>query len=175
MIVIISGLTGSGKTTICKYLIEKLNLEYISGHEILEEIIKEKNIPKDKILEHMEKDKNIDLEVDKRILNKIKENCVVDSRTMPFLFKGNAIKIFLYVDKEERIKRVAKRENISLEESRIYVEKKDYSDIKRYLEIYGCDFTNPKYYDIIVNITNLDTDKSCNLVYELIKTFAKFK
>jgi cytidylate kinase len=97
---------------------------------------------------------------------------------MPFLIdeikdqlEDKIFKIFLFCDEDVRIKRISERNNVSLEESKKIVKSRDYSDIKRYLELYGKDFTNPKYYDLILNNTKMTPEEQNKILEKIIKLF----
>jgi len=181
MIIIISGLSGSGKSISCKYLAEKFEYKLISASAYCRNLMKENNLDIIEFTRFLEKNKNIDMEIDNYIKNEIlkyKKDLVVESRTMPFLIdeikdqlEDKIFKIFLFCDEDVRIKRISERNNVSLEEAKKIVKSRDYSDIKRYLELYGKDFTNPKYYDLILNNTKMTPEEQNKILEKIIKLF----
>jgi len=66
MIITISGKAGSGKSTVAKQLAKKLNLKHYSIGDIMRKLAKEKNISLNELSKLAEKDKTIDLTLDKK-------------------------------------------------------------------------------------------------------------
>ena len=106
MIVTISGVAGSGKTTIAKLLAKQLNLDHYSSGDLMRKLAKEKNISLLKLSKIAEKDKSIDKELDQRQiqLGKTKDNFVIDGRLSALFIPNAKYKIFLDCNDDVRAK-----------------------------------------------------------------------
>ena len=180
--IIICSLPGTGKTTLAKILSKKYNLKFYDGGDILKETAKDlgynigsKNFwdTKDgmKFLDQRKKDPNFDLKVDKKWIEILdKGNCVGTSWTMPWLYKGKCIKIWLSASIETRAKRICKRDRIDFEKAKEILIKRDKENKELYFKLYrikfGEDFSP---FDVIIN---LEKDVDEELLKELDKTIA---
>ena len=111
MIITISGTPGSGKSTVAKILVEKLNLERIYVGGIRRDLAKSKNMTLEELnqyaLNHPETDVDVDKEAAKlaKELNKSNRDVIVEGRVQ-FHFIPESIKIYIKVDLEEGARRI---------------------------------------------------------------------
>jgi len=156
IVICISGLAGSGKSTAAKKLADKYQLKYYSGGEALKALAvaegyrstqqgfweREEGM---RFLEERNKDLKLDEKVDKELL-KFAEmgNVVLDSWTMPWLLK-KGFKIWLDASVEKRAERVAQRDEITVKEARQALRMKEARTWSIYWKLYkfklGEDFT----------------------------------
>ncbi len=152
MIVTISGLIGSGKTTVAKAIAKRFNLRHVSAGEAFRELAKERGLSLLEFSKLAERDKNIDIELDKKIVELAKAgNVVVDGRLSGWLIKDADLRVFLKAPLEVRVKRVCKRENKNYDTALKEIVEREKSEAKRYKEIYGIDIKNIEIYDIVLN------------------------
>ena len=167
MKVIVSGLTGSGKSSLAKMLADRFDLKYIPGGVLLKE-----SLP-DHDFKHWETDEGLkaikfrlehpeyDRKVDKMIANEFDKtrNAMLDSWVAPWRTpKDGIIKIYLKADLKCRAERVAKRDSTSIEEALHYTKNKDKLTTMIYKKLYGFDSRNDlQIFDLVIDDTNLDT------------------
>jgi CMP/dCMP kinase len=160
MKITISGLTGSGKTTVSKMLAEKLGCKmfYIGG--IMREMAKERGRTFPEFTEDAKKDESIDLELDERqrALDSTNEDFVMDSR-LGFYFIPNSFKVFLKVDLNEAARRVfsSKRNNETYgdaEECKVFLRKRMDAETLRYKNQYDIEFPDESDFDLVIDTTN---------------------
>ncbi|HIQ49691.1 MAG TPA: cytidylate kinase [Nanoarchaeota archaeon] len=179
--IIISGLAGAGKSTLAKKLAEKLKLKYICGGDVLKEIAKEEGYsPTENWWETKEgmeflKKRQKNFEYDKKLDEKLMKyasqgNCVITSWALPWIFKGNAIKIWLNASQEERARRIAKRDGISYEQALEIVKKRDEENIKLYKNLYGYELGKDlEVFDLIVETDEKTPEQVEKEVLEFLK------
>jgi cytidylate kinase len=148
IVICIAGLTGCGKSTVAKRLAERYGLKYLSGGAALKELAIRmgykpheegwwETIEGMKFLEHRRRDPKFDKQVDEQLLEWAKRgNVVLDSWTMPWLFKGG-FKIWLEASPDVRTQRLAKRDDISIQEAVKAVKEKDKRTRRIYYDLYG--------------------------------------
>jgi len=140
-VIIISGIAGSGKSTLAESLSKELGWKCVHASDILRQLKNKKmeEIDPYKTKQgkgYWESDESMqynkerlqNLDWDKLTNEKLYElveegNVVFDAWTLPWLTKG--LKIWLKVSPEERTKRLAKRDNLSVEEARKRVQEKE--------------------------------------------------
>jgi predicted cytidylate kinase len=178
-IITLSGLAGSGKSTIGKLLAKKLDYEFVSIGNFSRKIAKERynmNINEFQIFckNHQEFDKEIDTLFSKYCNEN--EKLIVDYR-LGFYFVNDAYNVFLKVSEQEAVNRLfnAKRQDefghSSASEIRKTMKKRNMLMINRFLDTYNIDFTIENNYDLVVN-----TDKYSNfsnIVDIIIKAYSK--
>ncbi|MEM3382524.1 MAG: cytidylate kinase family protein [Nitrososphaerales archaeon] len=183
IVICISGMAGSGKSTLAKRIAERYKLNYFSGGDALKQLAMERGYkPKGngwwesdeglKFLEEREKDKNFDKEVDERMLEMANIGGVVlDSWTMPWLFKGEAFKIWLKASLEVRAKRAAIRDSMEVENIIKIIKDKDERTRRIYKELYGFDFGGDlSPFDMVLSTDKFDPDQ----VYEIVSKAVDF-
>jgi CMP/dCMP kinase len=160
MKITISGIVGSGKSTISRMLAESLSLENFSVGKIMREMSVDRGLTFQEFTEVAKGDKEIDFELDRRqrALNSGEGNFVMDSR-LGFHFIPDSFKVFLKVDLSEAARRIhganRSEENYSgVEEALEYLEKRITSEKFRYKQCYDIDFPCEEKFDLIVDTTN---------------------
>jgi len=170
MKICISGLTGSGKTTIAEILSKKLHYPLISSSY--------KNLTKDivKFTQENVNNEKLAKEFDKKIIQlaKKEKNCIITTWLGPWFIK-NSFKVWLYASEEERIKRVAKREKLSLKKAKDYVEKKDNSTIKHFMKVYGINILKHEDFDLIINTESFSKNKIAEIIEKAAKVYKNKK
>jgi cytidylate kinase len=148
IVICIAGLTACGKSTAAKRLAEKYELKYVSGGTVLKELavtMGYKAVERGwwetreglSFLERRSKDSTFDKQIDSQLLAYAKQGKVLlDSWTMPWLSK-TGYKIWLEVSSEERAKRLANRDRISVEKARALILEKDGKTKRIYEHLYG--------------------------------------
>ncbi len=148
VVVCVSGMAGSGKSTMARRLAEKYGLKYCSGGDVLKNLaLKEGYRSLERgwweseqgllFLKERIRNPEFDRAVDKKLLKIARQgNVVLDSWTMPWLLK-KGFKIWLETSQEKRAKRTAKRDGISVEKAKKALEEKEEKTKAIYRELYG--------------------------------------
>jgi cytidylate kinase len=177
IIICVSGLAGSGKSTVAKRIAEYYGLKYYSGGDALKAVAIEMgyNVSNKgwweteagiRFLEERLRNLDLDRRVDEKMLEWAREgNVVLDSWTMPWLLK-DGFKIWLDASENVRARRIAVRDGISVEEAlkRMRVREKGTKEIYRRLYGFklGEDF---KPFHVIIDVNNLNQ----NEVFEALR------
>ncbi|MFH1505451.1 MAG: cytidylate kinase family protein [archaeon] len=185
MIITISGMLSSGKSTVGKWLAEELGYEYYySGGRILRDIAKKHNMSLHEFQEHAAKDPKWDLEIDKyqEDLGKTKDNIVLDGH-LAFHFVPNSLKVFLDVDFEVALERRWKElqkptdrnegEFKDKDELRAALKKRIEVAKDRFVRYYNVDPYDKSNYDIVVDTSKLPIPKVERKVLEEVKKHSK--
>ncbi len=164
MILTISGVPGSGKTSVAKILAERLKMPFYSIGGLRGKMAEERGISIDELNKIGEKDPMTDTTVDEyqRKLGETSDNFVIEGR-LSWHFIPKSFKIFLSCDPDESAKRIFSSRKAgerpdeqayaTWEEARRELDERTASDVRRYGSIYGLDYRNPSNYDLIVDTT----------------------
>jgi cytidylate kinase len=171
----VSGVSGAGKTDGAKALAKAFKLKYVSAGEIQRQIAKERGLSLEEQVDIREPE--IDHEMDKRSLElAMKGKVVLDGRLTGWAAGEWAdVKVWYECPLKVRTERVAKRDNISLEEASKNLRERDDDDHKKYSELYGIDSFDRSIYDIKINNEKLTKKEAKIVPVKLIKEFLKKK
>lgn len=177
MIITISGKPGSGKSTVGKLIAKKLKFKHYSIGDLRREIAKKHGLTIDELNKIGEKEVWTDKEVDDYLkrLGQTEDNFIVDG-WISFYFIPDSIKIFLDVDLREAAKRIFKDQRPeeehkdTVDEVFEMIKNRLEETTRRYEKHYGIkDFTDKKYYGLIINTTNLTVNKVADKIIEFAK------
>ena len=163
--IVISGWPAVGKTTIANELSKELNYVLYNGGDVLKDLASDRGYDVFGIdwwdteeardfMEERESNPYFDIEVDRKLVDLVRNgNVVVTSYTLPWLVP-ESVKIWLKGSRSNRIKRMAKRDNLKIKEARSILQQRDDNNVRIYKNLYGFEFGK----DLTVFDFVLDTD-----------------
>ncbi|MGQ9624530.1 MAG: (d)CMP kinase [Candidatus Bathycorpusculaceae bacterium] len=180
IIICISGMAGSGKSTVAKKLAEKYGLKYYSGGETLKQLAAEKGHKPFKrgwwesdegirFVQEREKNPRFDETVDKKLLELAQQgNVILDSWTMPWLLK-KGFKIWLEASLEKRAERIARRDKITVQKALETIKKKEEGTKAIYKKLYGFDLGEDfTPFHLILDTDNLESEEVFQVLCRVI-------
>ena len=152
MIVTLSGLPGSGKTSVAKELASRYGFVIISAGEQFRKLAGERGVSLQEFGELAEKDPAIDLAIDSRqkelaVANKMS---LVEGRLAGRKIEAD-LKIWLKTSLEVRAQRISRREGIPVEQAMHETRTRELSEATRYKTFYDIDQKDWSCYDIIID------------------------
>lgn len=176
IVICISGMAGTGKSTLAKQLAQKYKLKYYSGGDALKALAAEKGYNSSvngwwespeglSFLSERKKNPSFDKAVDEKLLEYATQgNVLLDSWTMPWLVK-DGFKIWLSASVACQGERIAKRDHMTVEQALKALKEKEANTKFIYKKLYGFslgdDFTP---FDFILDTDNL----SASEVFEIL-------
>ena len=170
VVICISGMTGSGKSTVAKKLADKYGLGYFSGGNALKILAQEEGYDSDvsgwwetaeglNFIKQRMADPVFDKKIDEKLLELAAEgNVVLDSWTVPWLLK-EGFKVWLEASPQVRAKRVVTRDSISDEEALKALTEKDERTRQIYKSLYGFDLGHDLTpFNLVLATDELDPD-----------------
>ena len=157
MLLTISGLPGSGTTTVATLLAEHYAVDVISAGDVFRGLAKERGMTLAEFGRLAESDPSIDIEIDKRqsdIANS-SDNLILEGRLAGQMAK-NALKIWIKAPLEVRVKRIVGREGSSFEVRMQETVEREASEAVRYKEIHSIDINDLSVYDLVVDSSRWD-------------------
>ncbi|MFX1601030.1 MAG: (d)CMP kinase, partial [Promethearchaeota archaeon] len=117
MIIVISGLHGTGKSIIGKLIAERLGVQYYSTGQAFRDLAHEMNMTLEEFTKYVEKNPKVDQKLDNKIIEIARKgNIIIDSQLGGYILKSIAdFKILLTCPLEIRVKRMSERDNTNYE------------------------------------------------------------
>jgi predicted cytidylate kinase len=159
----ISGLPGSGTTTVAELLQKKLGWKHVNMGKIFRELAEEHRMKLQEFEEYCEENPQIDREIDKKQEKILMEgNVILESRLAGWIAhikKIPALKVWIDCEEEERVKRIINREGGDFFEKKKEMKEREESEKRRYKKFYGIDLDDKSIYDVIIDSTNLKPEE----------------
>ena len=171
MIITVSGPPGSGKSTLSMKIAEHFDLKLVSSGDVFRAMAEEKGVDLEKFGHIAEADPAIDKEIDRRQveLSKTKGDLLFEGRLSGWLIDAD-LKIMLKTDVGVRARRIAGRENISLQQAMHETMVRQESEAKRYREYYDIDISNLTLYDLVIESSVWDPEATANVAITAIES-----
>ena len=154
MIITITGLPGSGKTSVAKHLAKHLHIKHYSMGDLFRKIAHKKHIKFTKLMKQQERIMYL-LDKEQKRIAKTHKNAIIDSRLGAYLIKNAHYRIYLHSSLKNRAKRIAKRDKMSYKEAVKEILSREKFELSHYKKHYNVDYRDKKLYNII-----LDTEGS---------------
>jgi cytidylate kinase len=162
LVVTISGLPGSGTSTLARALAEALGLAHVDGGQIFRSLAAERGLDVHAFGVLAEGDPAIDLELDVRLADRGRQGDVVlESRLAGWIATNEdlaATRVWVACDPGERARRVSAREGSAPAAAAAENARREASEAERYLTYYGIDITDTTPYDLVVDSTSTPPD-----------------
>jgi cytidylate kinase len=172
--IVISGWPAVGKTTIACKLAEEFGSMMYNGGDILKMLAEDKgySVKRDdwwdtteakKFMVDRKSDPSFDKKVDKKLSEIVKKGgAVITSYTLPWLVLEESviiIKFWLRGSQENRAKRMANRDDISIAEAKSIIKLRDEENKRIYYRLYGFRFGEDlAVFDYVLNTDRLSLD-----------------
>jgi cytidylate kinase len=180
IVLCISGMAGTGKSTLSKKIAQNYSLKCYSGGDALKELAKEAGYTISdqgwwespvglSFLKIRVNDPKFDREVDNKLLSYAQQgNVLLDSWTMPWLLK-DGFKIWLMASMDKRAARVAERDQISIPEAYKVLEEKESQTKAIYKKLYGFNLGEDySPFNFVLDTDNLNADEVFSVLCRVI-------
>ena len=170
MLITISGLPGSGKTTVARLVAAALRLEHVYAGNIFRRQAEEAGLTLQEYVRRAETDRTIDQQLDDRMRERARAgNAVLEGRlaaAMAGEAEMAALRVFLDASEAVRADRITNREGGATLERLQEIQAREASDRQWYRDIYGVDYHDHRLYDVVV-----ETDRRTpeNLAEEIVE------
>ncbi|WP_430811087.1 MULTISPECIES: cytidylate kinase family protein [unclassified Carboxylicivirga] len=149
----ISGLAGTGKSTVGKLLSEALGYSFVSVGNFSRELAKEDyNMTINEFQVLLSEKPELDNIIDDRFKNYCNksDSLVIDYR-LGFHFVKNASHILLTVSDDIAFNRIASSKRNDEDYSKVAIQKRNKQMKERFIKNFGVDFTDTTNYDLIID------------------------
>ena len=165
----VSGLPGSGTSTLCRRLSERTGLEHVNVGRIFRDLAGELGISLAELGRRAEADVEIDRRLDERMTRRARQagGCLLEGRITGWMMHRQqlpALKVWVEADLDTRARRVAGRDRQGLGEATTAVLERERSERQRYALHYQIDLSDLSIYDLVVDSDRTDAEALCGRV-----------
>lgn len=167
----IFGMAGTGTTTAGKALAERLSYGFESSGNMFRAKAKELEMSLQELEEASKHNSKYDIDLDKKVeeYGKTHDNFVFESR-LAWHFIPDSFKVELKCDLDERIRRIAKREEKDFEKALEETKFREDTILHRYEKYYGLrDIMSESNFDLVIDTTNTGVEGVVEKIIEAIK------
>ena len=170
LVITVSGLHGSGTSTQARRLAKALGLRYVSAGLLFRRIAEERGLTLEELSRLAEENPELDRMIDERTREEARRGGVVIDAALAGWMAGDAdLKIFLTAPLEERVRRIARREGLSLEEAMRETLKRERSERERFKRYYGIDINDLSIYDVVLNTALFKPDATARILRGIVE------
>jgi len=155
LLVTISGLPGSGTSTVAARVARELGIERLDGGTVFRALAAARGVDLVEFSALAEGDPSIDLELDAQLATRARlGDIVLESRLAGWIATNEhleAVRVWIECDGDVRAARVAAREGVPQEASRAANEAREASERHRYRDYYAIDIDDRSIYDLVLD------------------------
>lgn len=171
MIITISGLSGSGKSTAARLLSERLKIPTVDVGKIFRAMAKEHGMDVAEFGRFAEANPKIDRELDRQVIAdaKKRKDLILQSRLAGWMTKRArlpAFRVWIAASAKVRAKRIAGREDVSAEKAGRDINRRDRQNRARYQKTYGLDLNDLSLYDTVIRTDNRTAQEVVDILFQ---------
>ena len=155
MLVTISGLPGSGTSTVARLVAAELGLSHLDGGTIFRHLATDAGMTLAEFGAWAERHAAVDIELDRRLAARAKQGDVVlESRLAGWIAHNeglDGLRVWLTCDEQVRAGRVGRRDRLTPEEALEVNRVREASEHARYQSAYGIDIDDLSPYDLVLD------------------------
>lgn len=166
MIITISGPHGTGKSTYAAHLAKHLKLRHVSAGLLFRRLAADRHMSLADFGEFALKDPSVDRLVDDETMKEAeKGDVVVDGQLSGWVLKEIAdLRIYLTAPDQVRLERVAKRDNLGLEDARKETLSRERVQARRYMTHYGLRVEDRSIYHLVLDTSLLPVEDTSKIL-----------
>ncbi len=176
MRITVSGLPGSGTTSLARNLASILQTDLISAGEVFRQMAQEHGMELSEFGRLAASDPSFDLRIDERQkeIALAHDNIIVEGRLSGWFVPEADLKIWLYATLACRVTRIQTRDAIETPESAAQMTREREScEAVRYKTYYGIDIADLSPYSIALNSEIFSVEELCSIVCAAIEVIRK--
>lgn len=177
MLITLSGLPGSGTSTVARTVATRLGLDHLDGGTVFRTMASERGVTLAEFARIAEADDAIDRALDDRLVERARAGDVLlESRLAGWLATRaalRALRIWIHCDEVERARRVGARDGHEADEALAHNQEREASERLRYQDFYGIDLQDLSIYDLVVDSTTTPPEVIIDQIVEAAAALAE--
>ena len=175
LVVTISGLHGTGKTTYARMLAKDFGLRHISAGELFRRIAGERGISIAEFSRIASRNQEIDKIIDEQTKKGAEAGSVIIDGLLASWIAGDLanIKVHLVAPEKIRISRIARRDGIPYKEAKKITLLRERIERERFKRVYNIDIDDKSIYDLALNTGLLSLEANVEVIRKFIQEYTK--
>jgi cytidylate kinase len=177
IVVTISGLHGTGKSTYARVLAGKFGLRHVSAGKLFRQIAGERGVSLAELSRVAATREEMDLLVDEQTKEAVAQgNAIIDGLLAGWMAGEQAdIKVFLTASDPVRFKRIARREKVSYEDAKQATMTREGYERRRFKRYYNLEIEDRSIYDVVLNTELLPLNSIISVLWKLISEYTTLR
>ena len=157
-LITVSGLPGSGTTTLASRLARRLEFQHHSTGQVFRQMAADRGLSIEEFGALVDATPQIDRDLDAEMVRTVKAtgSCIAEGRLTGMLFRDADLKILCYAPDDVRAARVLSRSG----ETKEQMHRREVHEMRRHRDTYGFDSTMISLYDICINTERYGPDRT---------------
>ncbi|MBP7119849.1 MAG: AAA family ATPase [Methanolinea sp.] len=172
MRITVSGLPGSGTTSLARHLAETHQYTLISAGEVFRQMAKERNLDLAEYARIAEQNPSIDREIDarQREIAEGQDDIIAEGRLSGWCVRNADLKIWLQASMECRVERIFSRDTLEDRETALFLTReREESEARRYQDYYSIEIGDLSPYHMVLNSEKFGVEDLSSLVDTAIR------
>ncbi len=178
MRITVSGLPGSGTTTLARHLSDLHGYRMISAGEVFRQMAQERGVDLPELGRMAEKDPAIDRDIDfrQREIAEREDDIVAEGRLSGWFVRNADLRIWLQAPLSCRVERIFSRDTPGDRESALLLtQEREACEARRYRDYYGIDIRDLAPYHIVLNSEKFAVEELLAIVETAIRVVGERK
>lgn len=172
LVITVAGHHGSGRSTHARLLAESLGLRYLSSGMIFRKRAEELGVSLEEMNQIASDDPDFDNWLDEQTkIESRNRGLVIDANLSAWMAEDPDIKLFVTCPYEDRVKRIASREERKYDEVDYETKAREALERDRYMEYYGVDIDDLTIYDVILNTNLFSIEASSRILKAIVEEY----
>jgi len=173
LVITVSGLHGTGKSTYAKAISEEFNLRHVSAGALFRQIALERRTSIEELSRTVERDEEIDRLIDDRTRREASGgNVILDGLLAGWMAREYTdLKIYLKCPDDVRMHRIAERDGIPYEKAMKTSTFREDTEKKRFKRLYDIEIDDLSIYDLIINTGLLSLKSNIEVIKKFVQEY----
>ena len=166
MIVTVSGLHGTGKSTYAAQLAKGLKLRHVSAGVLFRRIAEDRRVSLEDFGNAALEDPTIDRLIDEETMKEAEQgDVVIDGQLAGWVLKEKSdLRIYLTAPNDVRLTRIARRDGLELDEAKRQTVQREKVQLERYRRHYGLNVEDKSIYHLILDTSILSIGETAKVL-----------
>ena len=170
MNITLSGLPGTGTTTVGNLVSAKLNMKFVSSGEIFRGFAKDRSLRLAEFGKLCEENPSVDKLIDskQKELSDAQDNTIFEGRLSGHMCTSE-LKVWLFAPQDIRATRISQREDKTVDVVLKKMISREASEAKRYMSYYNIDINDVSVYNMVIDSSKATAEEIAAMIVDKVR------